>query len=342
MSSLRDSASALHSTASSLHTSLRGTASTLHGPASGLHRSAVALSHTAVGTVRKHSQMSLVAGAVAAAGVLGAAGFTPGTTPWSQAVSNVAKSAPGGAHSVYAQPDYSLFAAVTSGNAMIRVGGADDIRSAAVAGSGAAAKLPAQPAKPAQARPKAATEHAAKPAAPKRQAPERPAAKRPAVKRPAAKPKPAAPAKQYLIYDSVQPSTIPSGKAAAVYANGSYAASSSQVSGHHSVLWIDTNGSDPGANVLDVEPGDATPAGAEQWVKQRLSSQPHSTAIVYTMMSDWQQVKADVGDLPGWMQSQVRYWIADPTGVPHVVPGSSATQWYWGSRYDITTANPNF
>ena len=41
-------------------------------------------------------------------------------------------------------------------------------------------------------------------------------------------------------------------------------------------------------------------------------------------------------------QSHVRYWIADPTGVPHVVPGSSATQWYWGSSYDITTANPNF
>ena len=42
------------------------------------------------------------------------------------------------------------------------------------------------------------------------------------------------------------------------------------------------------------------------------------------------------------MQSKVRYWIADPTGVPHVVAGASATQWYWGNSYDITTANPNF
>jgi hypothetical protein len=114
------------------------------------------------------------------------------------------------------------------------------------------------------------------------------------------------------------------------------------VAGHHSVLWIDANGSDPSANVLDVEPGDATPAGAAQWVDARLTHQPKSVAIVYTMMSDWQAVKDNVGDLPSWMQSHVRYWIADPTGVNHVVPGSSATQWYWGSSYDISTANPNF
>ncbi len=122
-------------------------------------------------------------------------------------------------------------------------------------------------------------------------------------------------AKPYTIYDSVTPSSIPSGKAAAVYANGAYAASSAQTAGHGSVLWIDTNGSDPAANVLDVEPGDATPAGAAQWVKQRLTHQPKSVAIVYTMRSDWQQVKDNVAALPGWMQSKVRYWIADPTGI---------------------------
>jgi hypothetical protein len=143
------------------------------------------------------------------------------------------------------------------------------------------------------------------------------------------------------MYDSVTPGNIPSGQAAAVYANGAYAAYPSQVSGHKSVLWIDTNGSDPHANVLDVEPGDATPYGAAQWVKQRLNAHPKEVAIVYTMRSDWQQVKNNVAALPSWMQSKVRYWIADPTGVPHVVPGSSATQWYWGPNYDITTANPN-
>ena len=144
------------------------------------------------------------------------------------------------------------------------------------------------------------------------------------------------------MYDSVLPSALPSGQPVAVYADGPYAASASQVVGYPSVLWIDTNGTDPSANVLDVEPGDATPAGAAQWVDERLTSQPNSTAIVYTMISDWQAVQDGINGLPSWMQSHVQYWIADPTGVPHIVPGSSATQWYWGSSYDISTASANF
>lgn len=55
--------------------------------------------------------------------------------------------------------------------------------------------------------------------------------------------------------------------------------------------------------------------------------QHNSVAIVYTRMSDWQAVKDDMGALRGRMQSSVRYWTADPTGVPHVVPRFSATQW---------------
>jgi hypothetical protein len=108
------------------------------------------------------------------------------------------------------------------------------------------------------------------------------------------------------------------------------------------VLWIDVNGSDPSASVLDVEPGDATPTGAARWVTERLALHPRDVAIVYTMLSEWQAVKDAVAFLPPWMRSKVRYWIADPTGVPHVVPGSHATQWYWGRNYDITTANPEF
>jgi len=54
------------------------------------------------------------------------------------------------------------------------------------------------------------------------------------------------------------------------------------------------------------------------------------------------QVQAAIAALPSSMQSHVRWWIADPTGVPHLVPGSSATQWYWGSGYDISTASPGF
>ncbi len=179
-----------------------------------------------------------------------------------------------------------------------------------------------QPAKAAPAKAAAAK------AAPQRPSPRRPRSRKPAAPahaklavaahRPAAQHKaaqPTGPTKPYLVYDSVTPGALPSSQPAAVYADGAYAASASQVSGHHSVLWIDTNGSDPNANALDVEPGDATPASAAQWVQAHLSKQPHSVAIIYTMRSDWSAVQDAVGGLPSWEQSHVRYWIADPTGV---------------------------
>jgi hypothetical protein len=151
----------------------------------------------------------------------------------------------------------------------------------------------------------------------------------------------AAAAKPYLIYDSVTPSSIPAHHEIATYADGAYAVPASHVAGKH-VLWIDTNGSDPRAGALDVEPGDATPAGAAAWAKAKLTAQPHGTAIIYTMRSDWAAAQAAVDTLPGHMRDQVRWWIADPTGTPHVVPGAQATQWYWGPNYDITTATPGF
>lgn len=147
----------------------------------------------------------------------------------------------------------------------------------------------------------------------------------------------------YRIYDSVTPTAIPSGQQlVAVYGNGGYQASWTEVHGRQKVLWIDTNGSDPGCDVLDVEPGDAAPGGAAQWARNRLTRQPNAIAIVYTMRSEWQQVKDAIGTLPGPMRDRVRYWIADPTGVPHIVPGSNATQWSWGSNFDISTALPGF
>ena len=167
------------------------------------------------------------------------------------------------------------------------------------------------------------------------------AAASPASSTPAPTPQPAP--QPYWIYDSVTPSTLPSSsQAVAVYANGSYAAAPSQVGKRGLVLWIDTQGTDPNANVLDVEPGDATPAQAATWVAQKLDASPNSVAIVYTMRSEWPAVQAAINALPWWMPSHTQYWIADPTGVPHIVPGSMATQWYWGQNYDISTALPGF
>ena len=144
------------------------------------------------------------------------------------------------------------------------------------------------------------------------------------------------------IYDSTNPQAIPAGQQVAAYSNGSFQASGASVQGRGNVLWIDTNGSDTHASALDVEPGDATPAQAAQWVSAKLSASPNSDAIVYTFKSDWSTVQGDINGLPSWMQSHVKYWIADPTGTPHILPGASATQWDWGSNYDISSAQPGF
>ena len=60
------------------------------------------------------------------------------------------------------------------------------------------------------------------------------------------------------------------------------------------------------------------------------------------MRSEWPALQAAVNTLPHHMRTHIRWWIADPTGYNHIVPGASATQWYWGTGYDITTANPGF
>ena len=153
---------------------------------------------------------------------------------------------------------------------------------------------------------------------------------------------PGRPAAPYLIYDSVIPSAIPSHEMIATYATGPYAVSPSQMSGRGPVMWIDVQGTDYGASALDVEPGDATPSVAASWAWHRLNAYPNGIAHIYTMLSEWPSVQAACATLPAWMQARIRWWIADPTGVPHIVPGSDATQWYWGSSYDISTATPRF
>jgi len=198
-----------------------------------------------------------------------------------------------------------------------------------------AATAPAAP-QPAAA---AAAAPAVAPAQPAAPVPAQPAALAP----PPAPAPPPPPPQPYQLYDSVTPSAIPaSSQAVAVYSNGHYAASPGQVGKRGLTLWIDTNGSNPHADVLDVEPGDATPQQAAAWVEQKLNATPNSTAIVYTMRSDWGAVQDAVSHLAWWMPSHTKYWIADPTGVPHIVPGSQATQWYWGQNYDISTALPDF
>ena len=152
----------------------------------------------------------------------------------------------------------------------------------------------------------------------------------------------AAPAKPFLVYDSVTPETIPGNPVIATYADGPNPDTPAMVAGRTNVIWISITGYDYNASALDIEPGCASPSQAASWVSGRLTSHPHGVAILYTMISDWSAVQENVASLPSWMKSHIRWWIADPTGTPHIVPGSQATQWYWGPNYDISTALPGF
>jgi hypothetical protein len=152
----------------------------------------------------------------------------------------------------------------------------------------------------------------------------------------------ATPAKPFLVYDSVTPQAIPGNPVIATYADGPNPDSPAMVAGRGKVIWISITGLDPNASALDIEPGCASPSQAASWVSSRLRIHPHGVAILYTMISDWSAVQANVASLPSWMKSHIRWWIADPTGTPHIVPGSQATQWYWGPNYDISTALPGF
>jgi len=125
-----------------------------------------------------------------------------------------------------------------------------------------------------------------------------------------------------------------------VYATGGRPAQPSELAGRGPVLWIDVVGTDPAADVVDVEPGCVAPAAVPASVTQRLTAHPGALAIIYTTIGEWATVRAEIAGLPAAMRAQVRWWIADPTGYAHVVPGSDATQWYWGSSYDISTATP--
>lgn len=305
-----------------------------------------------------------VALTIAAAASVGAASTAAGAQPWTASLNSMARTG----HttgSTKAEAGKNVFGAVTGSSHS----------AGQVAGTHAAPSAPAAPAAhgPVKVDADHEADHAAQKPAPK-DAPAAPAKvktgvggllplpKHPAAvhkpaapahkalvpkKAPAAKPAPPkhhapAPTKPYTMYDSTKPGEMPSGDHVAVYANGAFQASWDSVSGRHKVLWIDAKGGNPGCNVLDVEPGDASPSTAAVWAAAREARYPGSAAIIYTMRSEWSAVKSAINALPESVKSHVRYWIADPTGSPHIVPGSSATQWDWGSTYDTTEALPSF
>jgi hypothetical protein len=111
---------------------------------------------------------------------------------------------------------------------------------------------------------------------------------------------------------------------------------------HH--VSIDVNGS-AFADVLDVEKGDATPAQAPDWVvRQRArGTQP----IVYMDRSTWPAV---IAAFKSAKIAEPFFWVADFTGVAHLLPGAVGVQYADGtSQYpgiaphcDSSLVSPNW
>jgi hypothetical protein len=141
-------------------------------------------------------------------------------------------------------------------------------------------------------------------------------------------------------YLSLRPSTN-----VALYLCGRYAAPNTPATAKRfkTITWICVCGQHPEANALDIETGDAIPSDVLTWVPAHVKHYgDKGRARLYSNLSAWPQVKLYVSKVSPVERSTVRYWIADPTGREHVVPGSSATQWFWGRTFDQSVALGDF
>lgn len=140
------------------------------------------------------------------------------------------------------------------------------------------------------------------------------------------------PAASTTIYDSASPNGLPGGtKVAAGYSDGSYpTVGAFQQNYHAPVITITTNGN-LNAQVIDVEPGDATPAQAASWVAARHAE--HKSATVYESASNVSTVLAALNGQRAYL------WVADATGSPHNFPGAAATQYQQGPVYDASSVS---
>jgi hypothetical protein len=84
---------------------------------------------------------------------------------------------------------------------------------------------------------------------------------------------------------------------------------------------------DTDADILDYEPGNThTPADAASWHARQTAR--GGIGCIYSDLADHASLVAAVGAFP--------WWAADPTGNPHLFPGSVATQWHWTPNWDAS------
>jgi hypothetical protein len=129
-----------------------------------------------------------------------------------------------------------------------------------------------------------------------------------------------------------------------VYANGLYRVLLQDVVAHFGpsmpVVWIDVNGSDVYADVLDVETGDATPAGAVVWVKAKLLTKPVYPPVIYCNRATLTPLFNAMGAAGLHVGTHFRLWVATLDGTRTVpdMTGVTAVQYagepQTGHHYD--------
>lgn len=84
-----------------------------------------------------------------------------------------------------------------------------------------------------------------------------------------------------------------------------------------------TTASHPDADINDCETGDDTPVQSAAWAHDRVSR--GKIARIYSNLSTWPELLRLCNDIP------VLWFVANPTGVPHILTGATATQYAWSS-----------
>jgi hypothetical protein len=130
----------------------------------------------------------------------------------------------------------------------------------------------------------------------------------------------------------------------AAYVNGQYAASAAALAARFPgmpVAWIDVNGSDPHADILDVEKGDAAPATAVPWCRARRAAVPAGyPPVIYCDRSTLTPLFNAMGAAGLQVVRDFRLWIATLDGTKAVpdMTGVSAVQYagqnLTGGHYD--------
>lgn len=144
------------------------------------------------------------------------------------------------------------------------------------------------------------------------------------------------------MYDAVTVSNIPHNpEAVAGYVGGSFANYNELLHDfpHAKHLSIAVSASED-AECLDIEKGDAVPAQAPEWVR-RQHARGLKRPCLYAASSEMPSVLGAVlGN--GIERNEIRIWTAHWTNVPHVEPGSDATQYAGGQVLDKSQCLPTF